>query len=251
MNTTGVSAISALNSQQNAPVQEQNSEYGKAIGEPKLSDEAKKYYGELKKKFGNYDFVLVSRDQKENAKAHASQYAGGLKTVVLIDEDKIERMATDPSYRKQYEDILSGAANQLEQMKQSMPGNVKGYGMQVNDNGTVSYFAVLEQMSVAQKERIEKKAAEKKAEHQKEVKKEKREEQEERIQEARSHETGNRWNRRYGKEVPADDRKTVTITASSVEELMQRIEEYNFNERSNQVRTESEMMLGQTIDFRG
>ena len=34
--------------------------------------------------------------------------------------------------------------------------------MQVNDNGTASYFAVLEKSSAAQKERIEKKAVEKK-----------------------------------------------------------------------------------------
>lgn len=36
--------------------------------------------------------------------------------------------------------------------------------MQVNDGGTATYFAVLEESSAAQRERIEKKAAEKKAE---------------------------------------------------------------------------------------
>lgn len=64
------------------------SEYGKTVGEPKLSEEGKKYYEELKKKYGNYDFVLVSSDQKENAKANASKYANSFKTVVLIDEEK-------------------------------------------------------------------------------------------------------------------------------------------------------------------
>ena len=32
---------------------------GKTIGEPKLSKEAQKYYDKLKKKFGNYDFILT------------------------------------------------------------------------------------------------------------------------------------------------------------------------------------------------
>ena len=84
--------------------------YGRTIGQPELSEKAAKYYEQLKKRYGNYDFILVSRDQKENAKANAAKYANGYKTVVLIDEDKIEQMATDEKFRKQYEGILSGAA---------------------------------------------------------------------------------------------------------------------------------------------
>ena len=68
---------------------------GKTIGEPKLSKEAQKYYDKLKKKFGNYDFILVSEDQKANAQANAGKYANNIKTVVLIDEDKIEKMASE------------------------------------------------------------------------------------------------------------------------------------------------------------
>lgn len=123
---------------------------GRTIGEPKLSKEAQKYYDKLKKKFGNYDFILVSEDQKANAQANAGKYANNIKTVVLIDEDKIERMATDESYRKKYEGILSGASSQLEQLKSSMEksgANVKGYGMQVNDGGTASFFAVMKKSS--------------------------------------------------------------------------------------------------------
>ena len=44
-----------------------------------------------------------SKDMKETAKANAGQYANANKMVVLIDEEKIERMADDESYRKQYE----------------------------------------------------------------------------------------------------------------------------------------------------
>lgn len=53
------------------------------------------------------------------------------------------------------------------------------YGMQVNDNGTATYFAVLEKSSAAQKERIEKNAAKKKTEQKaKDKKAEKKAEQE-------------------------------------------------------------------------
>ena len=104
--------------------------YGRTIGQPELSEKAAKYYEQLKKKYGNYDFILVSRDQKENAKANAAKYANGYKTVVLIDEDKIEQMATDEKFRKQYEGILSGAAAQIQQLKtslQSSGAQVKGF----------------------------------------------------------------------------------------------------------------------------
>ena len=81
------------------------------------------------------------------------------KMVVLIDEDKIERMAEDENYRKQYEAIIANAASGMSQLGSSIAAtgaSVKGYGMQVNDNGTATYFAVLEKSSAAQKERIEK-----------------------------------------------------------------------------------------------
>lgn len=196
--------------------------YGRTIGEPQLSDEAKEYYDKLKKKFNNYDFILVSRDEKENAKANAAKYAGGLKTVVLIDEDKIERMATDPEYRKKYEDILSGAANSINQIESGLSQNgtiAQSLGMQVNDDGTISYFAVLKDMSATEKEwiekRAEKRAAEKKAEEKK------------------------------------AEEKTVTITADSTEELLLKIQDFEFDQRSNNVLTEDEKMIGQNIDFRG
>lgn len=116
---------------------------GKTIGDPKLSKEAQKYYEKLKKKYGNYDFILVSKDQKANAQANAAKYANNIKTVVLIDEEKIERMAMDESYRKKYEGILSGATAQLQQLKSSVEksgADVKEYGMQVNDGGTTSFL---------------------------------------------------------------------------------------------------------------
>ncbi|WP_337631659.1 DUF6033 family protein, partial [Waltera sp.] len=159
-------------------------DYGRTIGQPELSEKAQKYYEQLKKKYGNYDFILVSRDQKENAKANAAQYANSFKTVVLIDEDKIERMATDESYRKQYEGILSGAAAQMQQLKSSIEksgASVKGYGMQVNDGGTLSFFAVLKKSSADQKARIEKKGEQKRAEKKAAEKKAAKKEKEERL----------------------------------------------------------------------
>lgn len=129
----------------------ESKDLGKTIGDPKLSKEAQKYYEKLKKKYGNYDFILVSKDQKANAQANAAKYANNIKTVVLIDEEKIERMAMDESYRKKYEGILSGATAQLQQLKSSVEksgADVKEYGMQVNDGGTTSFFCSAQKIIV-------------------------------------------------------------------------------------------------------
>lgn len=222
---------------------------GRTIGEPKLSKEAQKYYDKLKKKFGNYDFILVSEDQKANAQANAGKYANNIKTVVLIDEDKIERMATDESYRKKYEGILSGASSQLEQLKSSMEksgANVKGYGMQVNDGGTASFFAVMKKSSSDQKARIEKSAEKKKAEKKAAEKKAEKKKEEARLEKSKSSKTD-----KTNDIDNIDDEETVTITANSIEELMNKISDYTFAERSDSVQTDTEKMVGQHVDFRG
>ncbi len=138
---------------------------GKTIGQPELSEKGQKYYEELKKKYSNMDFVLVSKDMKEQAKAQAGNYANPNRMVVLIDEEKIERMAEDENYRKQYESIIKNAATKLPELQSSLgkaASNVKTFGMKVNDNGTASYFAVVDKSLASQRDRIEKNAAKKK-----------------------------------------------------------------------------------------
>ena len=202
---------------------------GRTIGDVKLSDKAAKYYDSLKSRFSNMDFILVSEDMKEQAKAQAGSYAQAGRMVVLIDEDKIERMAEDESYRKKYESLIANASGQMSQMGNSIASagmSVKTYGMQVNDNGTATYFAVLEKSTAAQKERIEKKAQEKKAEARKEAKKAEKERLEK-----------------------SGDTDTVTITASSMEELLQKIKDQSQLYMSDNVQTEAEKKVGQKFDY--
>ena len=211
---------------------------GQTIGNPQLSEKASKYYEQLKKKYSNMNFILVSEDQKENAKANAAGYANSNNMVVLIDENKIERMASDENYRKQYEGIIANAASGISQLASSLSAtgtSVKGFGMQVNDNGTASYFAVLEKSSAAQKERIEKKAVEKK-----EAKKAEKKKNEERLEKKRK-ETGDVDD--------TDDTETVTVTASSIEELLEKIKDQEQLFLSDTVKTPQEKNVGQNVDF--
>lgn len=222
---------------------------GKTIGEPKLSKEAQKYYEQLKKKFGNYDFVLVSEDEIPNAQAKGSKFANGFKTVVLINEEKIEQMAKDENFRKKYEGILSGAQAQLDQLKESMEksgANVKGYGMQLNADGTTSFFAVMKKSSADQKARIEKTAEKKRAEKKVAEKKAEKDKAEERIEKSRS----SKSDKIHNTDKISDD-DTVTITANSIEELMQKMSDFTFAAKSDSVQTDTEKLLGQHIDFKG
>lgn len=231
---------------------------GQTIGNPKLSEKASKYYDELKKKYSNMNFILVSEDMKEQAKVNAAGYANANKMVVLIDEDKIERMAEDENYRKQYEAIIANAASGMSQLGSSIAAtgaSVKGYGMQVNDNGTATYFAVLEKSSAAQKERIEKKAAKKKAEEKAKDKKAQKEAEKERIK--KSHDKAEKIS---DKEVDTVDKEdadgkinsasdTVIITASSIEELLSKIQNESQKYLSDNILSEKEKNVGQGFDY--
>lgn len=216
---------------------------GKTVGEPKLSDKAAKYYEDLKKKYSGMEFILVSRDQKAFAQSQAASYANPAKMVVLIDEDKIERMATDESYRKQYEGIIANAASGMSQLSKSLSGNssVKGYGMKVNGNGTASFFAVIDKSLAAQRKRIEKKAQEKKEAKKAEEKRAKKKEQQEKLEES--------WEKDSGKTENLYDEDTVTVQASSIEELLKKINDVTFESMSDYARTEEEKKIGQSFDF--
>lgn len=212
---------------------------GRTVGNPQLSEKAAKYYEQLKAKFGNMEFVLVSKDMKEKAEANAASYASSSKTVVLIDEEKIERMAEDEKYRSQYEGIISGAAAQLNQIKSGLSesNGVTSYGIKINDNGTASYFAVLDKSLAAQKERMEKKAAEKAEEKKAEKKKADNEDKEERLQKLKDKRT---------ETVGKDE---VTVTASSVEDLLKKINNVYYEALSDNVMTEQEKQVGQHFDM--
>ena len=185
----------------------QTKNYGKTIGEPKLSDEAAKYYDQLKSKFGNMDFILVSKDMKEQAKAMASSFANPNKMVVLIDEEKLERMATDEAFRNKYEGIIANAEKK--------------------------------EAAKADARKQEKKKAE-----------EKRKEAASEKADKTREETGRTYRdtlKEYGIE---EDDDTIIITASSAEELKRLVNDYFYNQRSNQVMTPQEKMVGQNMDFR-
>lgn len=241
-------------------------DYGKVIGAPELSEEGLKYYNELKEKYGNLDFVLVSKDMVGVAKSQLASYGNPNKMVVLIDEEKIERMATDKEYRKHYESIIAQAQNGafLKRAVASSP-SVKKAGINVLDNGAGSFMAAcakgskemnkkLEQKRAAvkaKKKETAKKDAKKKAEKAAEEKrkskrieeKKSREIAEKKGRDIRGHRDDTRWNGRDGVSRQDDSDKTIhskedvaefidnddyeILYADSTDELAQKIMEYD------------------------
>ena len=211
---------------------------GRTIGQAKLSENAKKYYEELKAKYKDMDFILVSSDMKEAAKANAGKYANPNKMVVLIDEEKIERMAQDEQFRKQYESVIASAQKKLPQLQQALgnSANIKGFGMQVNNDGRASFFAVMDKSFKSQAERLEKQRAEKKEEKKAAEKKAEKKEREEKLEEKR---------------LENKEAKEVIISADSIEDLVKKVEEYNYSYMSTNIKTDAEKYLGTVIDFKG
>lgn len=224
---------------------------GQTIGTPKLSEKATEYYNKLKEKFHNMDFILVSSDKKQAAQANAASYGNASKMVVLIDEEKLERMAEDSAYRAKYEGIIGNASANLSQLSSkigSTGANVSGFGVQVHEDGTTSYFAVLKNSSDAQKQRIEKGREKKAAEKKVEAKKAEKKAEAKRAEKKRTE--SERAERFEEKKVDAD-KDQVKITANSMEELVQKIQDQYQIWQTDVVKTKEEWAIGQHIDFVG
>lgn len=212
--------------QQTGAVERMDHTYGRTIGEPELSEKAQEYYKKLKAKYSNMDFILVSPELKEEAEAKKGTYASSKELLVLIDSDKIEKMASDENFRKKYESILDGASMQIQQMKKELGSNadsVSSFGMTFDDKGNASYFAVIDKSLAAQKERIAEKREEAAKEKKAEAKKEEKE------------------SKRKG--------DTTTVAASSWQELLNKIEEIISADRRNRTLTTEEKAVGQSIDY--
>ncbi|MCR5098140.1 MAG: DUF6033 family protein [Lachnospiraceae bacterium] len=226
-------------------------DYGYSIGDVQLSDKAADYYEKLKSKYGNMEFIVVSKDMKSQVQKNAAAYGNANKMVVLIDEEKLEKMATDESYRNKYEGIIASSQTKLLAAKNNLlstGANVKNFGMSVDEDGKESFFATLEKSSDAQKKRIEKKAAEKREHKRIEKKRAEKKAAEERIQKNRE----KKADAENTDEAEAmDDKEYVIFDADQIERLISKIQEYAYSISADTVMTDAEKSLGTRVDNRG
>ena len=202
------------------------------IGNPKLSETASSYYEELKAKHKDVEFVLVDDANVATAKEQSTNINSNKSMIVLISEDEVEQMATDETVRAQNEKLITDAKSQMpdliKQLKESGT-EVKSFGMEFNDDGTASYFAVVDKSMAAQKERIENKVTEKRAEKKADAK-------EAAAEKLEANRTGRKED-------------LTTITASSMDELIKKIKDTMYMAKADTVMTPQEKMVGQSFDF--
>lgn len=202
------------------------------IGNPELSETASSYYEELKAKHSDVEFVLVDNENVDSAKEQASNIRTNKSMIVLISEDEVEQMATDETVRSQNEKLIEDAKSQMPDLMEQLKASgteVKSFGMEFNDDGTASYFAVVDKSMAAQKERIESNLAEKRAEKKADAK----EANAERLENIR----GSR------------KESLTTVTASSMKDLISKIKDVMYEAKADSIMTEQEKMVGQSFDL--
>lgn len=183
-----------------------------------LSDKAKKLLEQLRKTYGNMDFMVADYESEEEAAKYLSR--GTKEYSVLIEPELLEEMASDEETKEKYLGILNDATDKLSKMKEQLgdkKDEVIHMGVSVGKDGTVSYFAELEKVSEKQRERIEKA----------------REEKKEAAKEEEKEAAG-----AVGKSISGKAKKT-TVKASSVEELLEKIRNVDWSTVKSGEMTES------------
>lgn len=122
----------------------------------KLSDKAKNLLSELRKTYGDVDFIVANYETDEEADTYLSR--GTKDFSVLIDPEELEKMANDDELKKKNLGIIDEAKEKLSGMKEQLgdkKDEVTRFGVSIDKDGNVSFFAELEKLSEKQKERIE------------------------------------------------------------------------------------------------
>ncbi len=122
-----------------------------------LSYKAKKLLQQLKKIYGNMDFMVADYETEEEAATYLSR--GTKEYSVLIEPDVLEEMASDSKAKDKYLGILNEATGKLDEMQNQLGArkdDVTRMGISIGKDGEVSYFAELEKVNEKQRERIDK-----------------------------------------------------------------------------------------------
>ena len=206
--------------------------------EVQLSDKAKALLEELKSKYGNMDFFVADFSTDEEAQSYLSR--GTKEFSVLIDPATLEAMAADEETKTKYTDMIDKATSQLAEIKDQLEEDgdteVKRIGFTIDDDGNMSMFAELEQISERRKQAITKerearkaeaeaaeKAAEKKAEE------EEKEDNVDGLPEATGAKKASRslWD---GILPPDEKVKRTVVSANTVEDLIAQIKGVNWDD---------------------
>lgn len=202
-----------------------------------LSDKAKKLLEELKKTYGNMDFIVADYDSEEEAAAYLAR--GTKEYSVLIEPETLEAMAADEETKNKYIGILEDAVGKLSDMKDNLgdkADEVTHIGISIDMDGKVSFYADLEKVSERQKEFVEKMIEGKKAQKEEQAEKDEKAEQAEKEAKAEKSEKVEKENTKT---------KRTRVQADTIEELLEKINAVDWN----QIKKEEVPESGSRFDF--
>lgn len=168
-----------------------------------LSDAAKNLLQELREKYGDMEFSVAqwSTDEEQDYYAGLTDKAYS----VLINPELLEKMATDPAAREEYEAIISGAGDKFDTVKEELGEDaekVKVFSVTMDKDGNVSY-AVKLLKDMEESSRVDKKT------------------EQERIEEKRA--DRKKAEKERQEKVVQKKQETEKVEASSIEELIKAI----------------------------
>lgn len=183
-----------------------------------LSDRAKELLKQLQKAYKNMDFIVSDYENDEEASELLSK--GQKEYSVLLDPETLEEMAADDKTREKYEGLIDEATGKLDEAKKQLGEEgkeVKSLGVSIGKDGSLTYFAELEKMGEAQKERIEAARAEKKEAAKKAQK------------EANKPQQQNVGRKSPWKDAAPETVKRTFVEADSIEGLMKKVKDVDWD----------------------
>lgn len=183
--------------------------------EEKLSAKAQSYLEGLRKKYGDYDFVVSDTLDTSKTAGSTKDYS------VILTTEEIEKMAEDEDYAKKVMGQVGNAVDILNNLSEKDLGEGVQFSqlsVSFDSEGNMTLFAQLEKLSADQQERLEE-AKEKRAEEKKAAEEKAKEVQEE---------------DESTKELTSILFKGADVEASSEEELLAKIFAIDWNKIAEQ-----------------
>ena len=147
----------------NALTKLQSTDTDNQTGETKLSAKAQSYLENLRKKYGDYDFIISDNMDTAQTVGSTKQYS------VILTPEELERMAEDDDYAQKVMGNVGKAVDILKDISEKDLGDGVQFSqlsVSFDSEGNMKLFAELEKLSDEQKERLEL-AKQKRAEQQK------------------------------------------------------------------------------------
>ncbi|MBQ3443873.1 MAG: hypothetical protein IJG33_11605 [Selenomonadaceae bacterium] len=138
-------------------------ENSKNNDEAQLSDKAKSFLDNLRKKYGDYDFIVSNDMDTSKTVGSTKEYS------VMFTAEEIEKMAVDEDYAEKMMGQVGSAVDMLKNLSEKDLGEGVQFSqlsVSFDSEGNMTLFAQLEKLSAEQQERLEE-AKEKRAEEQK------------------------------------------------------------------------------------